>query len=89
MTIPVAEPLAVYKRLWGYTRRYFGMFALGIVGVGIDASMQAAFIKFMEPLIDRVFVGKDSAFGLWQLRGRLRHGMGGAARHRRSAAGTL
>jgi len=65
MTAPVAEPLAVYKRLWGYTRRYLGMFTLGIVGVGIDASMQAAFIKFMEPLIDRVFVGKDSAFGLW------------------------
>jgi subfamily B ATP-binding cassette protein MsbA len=57
--------MAVYKRLWGYTRRYIWMFALGIVGVAIDASMQAAFIKFMEPLIDRVFVGKDSAFGIW------------------------
>jgi subfamily B ATP-binding cassette protein MsbA len=41
------------------------MFILGVVGVAIDASMQAAFIKFMEPLIDRVFVGKDSQFGLW------------------------
>jgi subfamily B ATP-binding cassette protein MsbA len=59
------EPLAVYRRLWGYTRRYLWMFLLGIVGVSVDASMQAVFIKFMEPLIDRVFVGKDSAFGLW------------------------
>jgi subfamily B ATP-binding cassette protein MsbA len=41
------------------------MFILGLVGVSVDASMQAAFIKFMEPLIDRVFVGKDSEFGLW------------------------
>jgi subfamily B ATP-binding cassette protein MsbA len=41
------------------------MFALGVLGVAIDASMQAAFIKFMGPLIDRVFVGKDSEFGLW------------------------
>jgi subfamily B ATP-binding cassette protein MsbA len=57
--------MAVYRRLWGYTRRYLWMFLLGVLGVGIDASMQAAFIKFMEPLIDRVFVGKDSAFGLW------------------------
>ena len=57
--------LAVYRRLWGYTRRYWGMFLLGIVGVALDAGMQAAFVKFMEPLIDRVFVGKDSAFGLW------------------------
>jgi subfamily B ATP-binding cassette protein MsbA len=61
----VDAPMAVYRRLWGYTRRYLGMFALGVVGVTLDASMQAAFIKFMEPLIDRVFVGKDSAFGLW------------------------
>jgi subfamily B ATP-binding cassette protein MsbA len=57
--------MAVYGRLWSYTRRYLGMFVLGVLGVAIDASMQAAFIKFMEPLIDRVFVGKDSEFGLW------------------------
>jgi subfamily B ATP-binding cassette protein MsbA len=57
-------PLEIYKRLWGYTRKYFWMFVLGIVGVSIDAAMQASFIKFMEPLIDRVFVGKDSQFGL-------------------------
>ncbi|MCH8227779.1 MAG: lipid A export permease/ATP-binding protein MsbA [Proteobacteria bacterium] len=57
--------LVVYKRLWGYTKRYRWMFALGVIGVSIDASMQAAFIKFMEPLIDRVFVGKDSEYGLW------------------------
>jgi subfamily B ATP-binding cassette protein MsbA len=65
MTLPVSEPMAVYRRLWGYTRRYLWMFLLGVLGVAIDASMQAAFIKFMEPLIDRVFVGKDSEFGLW------------------------
>jgi subfamily B ATP-binding cassette protein MsbA len=65
MTAAVTEPLAVYRRLWGYTRRYLWMFAVGIIGVSLDASMQAAFIKSMEPLIDRVFVGKDSEFGLW------------------------
>ena len=57
--------LVVYKRLWAYTKRYLWMFALGVIGVSVDASMQAAFIKFMEPLIDRVFVGKDSEYGLW------------------------
>jgi subfamily B ATP-binding cassette protein MsbA len=41
------------------------MFAIGVLGVSMDAAMQAAFVKFLEPLIDRVFVGKDSAFGLW------------------------
>jgi len=65
MNLAASAPGAVYRRLWTYTRRYGWMFALGMVGVAIDASMQAAFIKFMEPLIDRVFVGKDSAFGMW------------------------
>ena len=41
------------------------MFVLGIIGVSIDASMQAVFIKGMEPFIDRVFVGKDSAYGMY------------------------
>ena len=62
---PPLSSLAVYRRLWGYTRRYWPMFLLGLLGVGMDAGMQAAFVKFMEPLIDRVFVGKDSEFGLW------------------------
>jgi len=65
MTETGSPPFVVYKRLWIYTKRYKLMFALGIIGVSIDAAMQASFIKFMEPLIDRVFVGKDSEFGLW------------------------
>ncbi|MFC1689689.1 lipid A export permease/ATP-binding protein MsbA [Pseudomonadota bacterium] len=60
-----SEPLAVYKRLWSYTRRYRWMFLLGIAGVSVDASTQAIFIKGMEPLIDRVFVGKDSDYGVF------------------------
>jgi subfamily B ATP-binding cassette protein MsbA len=65
MTATGHSSLVVYKRLWAYTKRYLWMFLLGVVGVSVDASMQAAFIKFMEPLIDRVFVGKDSQYGLW------------------------
>ncbi len=58
-------PTIVYKRLWGYTRKYWWMFLLGIIGVSLDAGMQAIFIKFVEPLIDRVFVAKDAEYGLW------------------------
>jgi len=65
MTQSASTSLAIYQRLWGYTRKYWPMFMLGILGVSLDAGMQAAFVKFMGPLIDRVFVGKDSAFGLW------------------------
>ena len=56
---------AVYKRLWGYTRKYWLMFVIGVLGVSLDAGMQAMFIGFVEPLIDRVFVEKDAAYGTW------------------------
>ncbi len=57
-------PGTVYKRLWGYTRKYWWMFAIGILGVSLDAAMQAVFIRFVEPLIDRVFVAKDAEYGM-------------------------
>jgi subfamily B ATP-binding cassette protein MsbA len=41
------------------------MFAIGIIGVSLDAAMQAVFIKFIEPLIDKVFVAKDAEYGMW------------------------
>ena len=59
------SPGVVYKRLWGYTRKYWWMFAIGILGVSLDAAMQAVFIRFVEPLIDRVFVAKDAEYGMW------------------------
>jgi len=55
----------VYKRLWGYTRNYWLMLTVGVVGVSLDAGMQAMFIGFVKPLIDRVFVEKDAAYGMW------------------------
>jgi len=64
-SVTAATPGEVYRRLWSYTRRYFWMFLLGILGVSLDAAMQAVFIKFIEPLIDRVFVEKDAVFGLY------------------------
>jgi subfamily B ATP-binding cassette protein MsbA len=41
------------------------MFAIGILGVSLDAAMQAVFIRFVEPLIDRVFVAKDAEYGMF------------------------
>jgi len=55
----------VYKRLWGYTRNYWVMLTIGVLGVSLDAGMQAMFIGFVKPLIDRVFVEKDAAYGMW------------------------
>jgi len=58
-------PGVVYKRLWEYTRKYWLMFSVGLLGVSLDAAMQAVFIRFVEPLIDRVFVAKDAEYGMW------------------------
>ena len=65
MTDQAYSPGVVYKRLWGYTKKYWLMFAIGILGVSLDAAMQAVFIRFVEPLIDRVFVAKDAEYGMW------------------------
>ncbi len=65
MSASAYTPGAVYRRLWGYTRKYWWMFLIGLVGVSLDAAMQAVFIKFIEPLIDRVFVEKDAEYGLF------------------------
>jgi len=66
MSSPAAmTPGAVYRRLWGYTKKYWWMFAVGVIGVSLDAAMQAVFIRFVEPLIDRVFVAKDAEYGMW------------------------
>jgi len=40
------------------------MFAVGVLGVSLDAAMQAVFISFVEPLIDRVFDAKDAEYGV-------------------------
>jgi len=58
-------PGVVYRRLWTYTRKYWLMFTVGLLGVSLDAAMQAVFIRFVEPLIDRVFVAKDAEYGMW------------------------
>ena len=41
------SPGVVYKRLWGYTRKYWLMFTIGVLGVSLDAGMQAVFIGFI------------------------------------------
>jgi len=64
-TPPTLTATTVYKRLWGYTRNYWVMLTIGVVGVSLDAGMQAMFIGFVKPLIDRVFVEKDAAYGMW------------------------
>lgn len=60
---PPVQPGTVYRRLLGYTRQYWPIFALGIFGVLLDATAQPAFVKMTQYLVDGVFAEKDAEFG--------------------------
>ena len=44
----------VYKRLLGYTRRYWGVFLLGVVGFLINAQTEWAGAKLIQYIIDAI-----------------------------------
>lgn len=54
----------VYRRLLRYSRQYPWMLVLGIIGVIADAAAQAAFIRYLEPLVDQVIGAKDQRLGM-------------------------
>ena len=55
---------AVYRRLLGYTAQYKGYLLVGVIGVVFDALAQAAFVRYMEKIIDDVIGDKDAQLGL-------------------------
>ncbi len=56
---------AVYKRLLGYVKPYRFVFALAIVGMIVMAATNAAFAALVQPLLDDIFVLKDSDKIVW------------------------
>ena len=54
----------VYRRLLSYTGQYKGFLILGVIGVLFDSLAQAAFVRYMEPLIDDVIAEKNAELGL-------------------------
>jgi subfamily B ATP-binding cassette protein MsbA len=55
----------VYKRLLGYTRRYWAVGLIALVGMGVDAGGLAAFTGLLKPMIDDLFVRKDAFLIFW------------------------
>ncbi len=49
----------VYRRLMGYARPYWRMFALSIVGMLFYAATEPAFAAMMKPLLDGTFIERD------------------------------
>ena len=60
-----AQSWAVYKRLLGYTRRYWAIGLLAIVGMAVDAGGLALFTGLLQPMIDKLFMHKDAFLIFW------------------------
>ena len=60
-----AESWAIYKRLLGYTRRYWAVGLVAILGMAVDAGGLAAFTGLLKPMIDDLFVRKDARLIFW------------------------
>lgn len=55
----------VYRRLLGYTRRYWAVGLIALVGMGVDAGGLAGFTGLLKPMIDDLFVRKDAFLIFW------------------------
>lgn len=65
MTHSSHNGLDLYKRLFGYLRGYWKIFALSLVSMSIAAATEPAFVSLMQPLIDGGFVEKDARVMVW------------------------
>ena len=55
----------IYKRLLGYTRRFWVVGAIAVLGMLIDGGGLAVFTKLLVPMIDKLFVEKDAFLIFW------------------------
>jgi len=56
---------AVYKRLLGYSRSYWKLFLIAVIGMLIIAFSQLAFAKFVQPMLDDTFGQRDPVIIFW------------------------
>ncbi|NUO73725.1 MAG: lipid A export permease/ATP-binding protein MsbA [Frateuria sp.] len=60
-----ADTLRVYKRLLGYTRRWWPIALVAILGMAVDGGALAAFTQKLRPMIDDLFARKDPYLIFW------------------------
>lgn len=60
-----AETWRTYKRLLGYSGRYWPIGLIAVVGMGLESGCLAAFTKLLRPLIDDLFAKKDAYLIFW------------------------
>jgi subfamily B ATP-binding cassette protein MsbA len=60
-----AQSWRVYRRLLGYTRRYWAIGLVTLVGMAVDGGGLVVFTKLLQPLIDQLFARKDPYLIFW------------------------
>ncbi|GAB2810608.1 lipid A export permease/ATP-binding protein MsbA [Dyella kyungheensis] len=60
-----AQTIRVYKRLLGYTKRFWVVGVIAVIGMIIDGGGLAVFTKLLPPMIDRLFAEKDPVLIFW------------------------
>ncbi len=55
----------IYRRLLGYTRRYWPVVLATIVGMAIEGGALAVFTQLLRPMIDQMFANKNAYYIFW------------------------
>jgi subfamily B ATP-binding cassette protein MsbA len=59
------ESRRVYRRLLGYTRRYWAIGVLALIGMAVDGGGLAMFTNLLRPMFDDLFRNKDPYLIFW------------------------
>jgi subfamily B ATP-binding cassette protein MsbA len=57
-------PADTYRRLRRYARRYWGLIAIGMLAMALEAAASAGTLKLLGPIVDDIFVDKDFSYWL-------------------------
>ncbi|MHB1059702.1 MAG: lipid A export permease/ATP-binding protein MsbA [Rhodanobacter sp.] len=60
-----AESRRVYARLLGYTRPYWAVGLLALLGMAVDGGGLAVFTNLLRPMFDQLFLNKDPYLIFW------------------------
>jgi len=60
-----AQSRAVYQRLFGYTRRFWVVALIALVGMAVEGGGLAVFTRLLKPMIDQMFAQKNAYYIFW------------------------
>ncbi|MGA9343273.1 MAG: lipid A export permease/ATP-binding protein MsbA [Rhodanobacteraceae bacterium] len=63
--VPEASAWAIWRRLLGHTRRYWGVAVIAVIAMIVDAGCLTLFAREIKPMLDDLFIERDPATILW------------------------